>query len=178
MKLDDIHALAETLPVRHLHREDGAIYLSRYKIHGWMPTDQVVTPCSVYLHHIREADSDEAMHSHPWAWSQTTILWGGYREERGVLMPDGEIVRHPEASLFMGAGRYMTAGNVHRIASVLPDTWTLFMVGPKLSSWGFYVEGRGMVPWRERLAERGITPDHPPAEHELRSSTSGEAAAS
>jgi hypothetical protein len=84
-------------------------------------------------------------------------------------MPDGELVRDakPHHDLYMGAARHMRAGDVHRIKHVLPDTWTLFMVGPKQSSWGFYVEGRGMVPWRERLAERGIVPDHPPTPREV-----------
>ena len=128
-----------------------------------MPDAQVDVPCSVYLHNIHRADLDEALHSHPWDWSHTTILWGGYYEERGVLMPDGDLAYYPSAYLHMGAARRMRAGEVHRIKRVLPDTWTLFMVGPKRSSWGFYVEGRGMVPWRERLAESGITPDHPPS---------------
>lgn len=166
MKLQAIQELAATLPARHLHAEDGGVYLSRYKLHGWMPDNQVVVPSSVYLHHIHRADSDTAMHSHPWEWSQATALWGGYTEQRGILLPDGSLQAESERQLFVGRSFYMGAENVHRISSVQPDTWTLFMVGPKRSSWGFYVEGRGMVPWRERLAERGIVPDHPPSQLE------------
>ena len=166
MKLQAIHDLAATLPVRHLHAEDGSLYLSRYKVHGWMPDNQIDVPCSVYLHNIHQADRDEAPHSHPWAWSQTTILSGGYREQRGFLKPDGSLLWIPSQSLHEGSANEMGAESVHRIEQVFGETWTLFMVGPKRSSWGFYVEGRGMVPWRERLAERGIVPDHPPSQLE------------
>lgn len=161
MKLDDIRALAATLPVRHIVGEDGTPYLSRYSLHGWMPDNQVVTPCSVYLHHIHRADSDEALHSHPWEWSQTTVLHGGYLQTVGYLKPSGSLVVAGDVHVLAGAGWNFEPGFMHRITGVWPDTWTLFMVGPKTASWGFYVEGRGLVPWRERLAERGLTPDYP-----------------
>lgn len=166
MKLQAIRDLAATLPARHLHGEDGTLYLSRYKLHGWMPDNQVVVPSSVYLHHIHRHDLDEALHSHPWEWSQATALWGGYEEERGLIKADGSLQRLSDRSLFPGRSLLMGSDDLHRIKRVEPDTWTIFMVGPKRSSWGFYVEGRGMVPWRERLAERGIVPDHPPSQLE------------
>jgi len=165
-KLADIEALAATLPARHICREDGTRYLSRYRLHGWMPLDQTETPCSVYLHNIHLEDNDQALHSHPWAWSQTMCLWGGYIEERGLLMPDGSLVREEDRELFLGRSNFMGPNDVHRIATLRPNTWTLFFVGPKRQSWGFYVEGRGLVPWRERLAERGIVPDYAPTQLE------------
>lgn len=167
MKLQAIRELAATLPVRHLLGEDGSPYLSRYKLHGWMPDNQVEVPSSVYLHNIHRHDLDEALHSHPWEWSQATALWGGYEEERGLLKADGSLLRLRNRELFAGRSLLMNADDLHRIKSVQPDTWTIFMVGSKRSSWGFYVEGRGMVPWRERLAERGVKIDYPPTPREL-----------
>ena len=166
MKLADIQALAATLPVRHILAENGTPYLDRYKLHGWTPDARVETPCSVYLHHIHRPDLDEALHSHPWDWSQTMILVGGYEEQRGVLQPDGSLLRLPNQLLLDGQSNEMAAGDVHRIVRLVDETWTLFMAGPKASSWGFYVEGRGLVPWRQRLAERGLVPDYPLAERE------------
>ena len=50
-------------------------------------------------------------------------------------------------------------GGFHRITRVSPDTWTLFVTGPKTSTWGFRnPETREVMPWRERLQMRGITP--------------------
>ncbi len=168
-KLGDIRALAATLPVRHIMGEDGTPYLSRYVLHGWAPDRQVDAPCSVYLHHIHRADLDDAMHSHPWAWAQTMVLHGGYSQQIGYLDQAGELLPvadwHivPEAEILLdeGCSWEMAPGFIHRITGVLPDTWTLFTVGPKTSSWGFYVPGHGLVPWRERLAERGLVPDYP-----------------
>lgn len=158
MRLDDIRALAATLPVRHIIGEDKTPYLDRYRLHGWMPDNQELTPCSVYLHNIHRADLDDALHSHPWEWSQTTVLHGGYRQSVGHLRHDGILTLGGDHWLPAGAGYHHHPGFVHRISEVLPDTWTLFMVGPKTASWGFYVDGRGLVPWRERLAERGLEP--------------------
>lgn len=158
--LDDIQALAASLPVRRITAEGGALYMSRYKLHGWMPDNQGDFPCSVYLHNIHLADADDALHSHPWAWSQTTVLHGGYYQTFGHLSGADGIDRESRGEEWVCAGdaRHHPPGFVHRIHEVLPDTWTLFVVGPKAASWGFYVEGRGMVPWRVRLKERGLEP--------------------
>lgn len=166
MKLADIQALAATLPARHIFGEDGSPYLSRYKLHGWMPDDQVDVPCSVYLHHIHRHDLDPAPHSHPWDWSQTTILHGGYTEMRGIEQDKrfAELVRR---GYRIGEGYFMPGDQFHRVVMVSADTWTIFVAGPKRKSWGFLVDGRGVVPWRERLAERGVKIDYPPTEREI-----------
>jgi hypothetical protein len=44
--------------------------------------------------------------------------------------------------------------------SLYLSRYRIFVVGPKTKSWGFRVPGRGFVPWRERLAERGIKADY------------------
>ena len=41
------------------------------------------------LHHFLRPDTDFRFHNHPWKWSISFILGGGYVEER--LSPDGTI---------------------------------------------------------------------------------------
>lgn len=151
MILDQIKAWASTLPKREIIGEDGTLYLVRYRVNGWMPGDGEAQPaCNVYLHNILRHDLDDALHTHPWAWFQSTILHGGYAERRG---PDSVLVRY-----HAGDTNCIEGDTAHRIVSVLPDTWTLVVTGPKDRSWGFHVPGRGFVPWRDRLRERGLEP--------------------
>lgn len=169
-RLEDIQALAKTLPIRKIPDPQGG-YMDRYQLHGFMPFHPITTPCAVYLHNILRADEDPALHSHPWEWTCTMVLHGGYLEKRGEVVVDDQphvdslprlshqkLERLSSRALIVGTSALMTGNSVHRIASVEPDTWTLFFTGPKRSSWGFFVEGRGMVPWRERLRERGLEP--------------------
>lgn len=141
---------AERFPKRVIRNEQGDPYLTRYRIFGWMPGDQEQFPFSVYLHHIHRPDDDEALHSHPWDWAVSLVLAGGYLEE----LPGGETVERTSGSV-----RTLRHDDYHRITEVLDDTWTMFLVGRKIRSWGFWVPGRGHVPWRDRLRERGIDPD-------------------
>lgn len=143
-------ALAKSFHERVIVDENREPYLTRYCIWGWHPGLEEKFPFSVYLHRIHQPDADEALHNHPWEWAVSVVLRGGYLEE----LPTGERVPRNEGSI-----RVLRSSDYHRIAEVQPDTWTLFLVGPKVSSWGFQVPGRGHVPWRDRLRERGIDPD-------------------
>lgn len=157
-QLADIKAMAETLPKREIRFSGGELYLVRYALHGWMPDNKVVTPANVYLHHILLPDEDGAPHSHPWEWFRTTVLHGGYLQE--LVPSDPEIrkmVNHTSDTVTVGDTREMRSDNYHRISTVLPDTWTLVITGPKVASWGFMVDG-AEVPWRDRLLSRGIQP--------------------
>jgi hypothetical protein len=152
-----LHWLAARLMVREIRGEDGSLYLSRYRIFGWMPGSQRKYPFSIYLHRFHRPDLDDAPHSHPWKWAWSLILAGGYTELK--LLP-GE---------FYGQNRCLMAGSTNKLRDDTfhvvtnlhgEETWTLFIVGPKSASWGFKVPGRGFVPWRERLLERGINPSY------------------
>ena len=131
------------------------LYLRRFAIDGWMPRDPDGKLYSVYLHNIVLADEDEALHNHPWEWAESLILCGGYSEEYstevgGKKHPMGYEALHRNS---LGHTDY------HRIRAVSKGTWTLFVCGPKTASWGFDVDGVH-VPWRERLDQRGITPEY------------------
>lgn len=159
MKLADLQAFAATLAKREIVAEKGIVYLERYLIHGWSPASPKDAPpgVSLYLHHILLPDQDDphVLHNHPWRWAHSTILHGWYAEERPHKL-GGFVSR----SYPTGSSNTLEPETFHRITSVSHDCWTLFLTGPKVKSWGFDVPGRGFVPWRERLAARGITPDY------------------
>lgn len=173
-----LHWLSARLWLRRITAEDGTPYLDRYWIHGWMP-EWIWSPIKwdrfglfirdenrtwwrrprrasgstwgLYLHHFRSPDHDIAPHSHPWQWAVSLVLAGGYTEQR---LADGELVTRRVRPWTLNFLRHDTCHVVTELHG--RETWTLFLVGPKSSSWGFWVEGRGFVPWRERLAERGL----------------------
>ena len=116
--------------VRDLIQADGSLYLRR-----------IYLTRNVYLHHIAQADDDRALHNHPWEYATTRILTGGYLEQRTPRFPawraPGDVVR-------------LTRNTYHRIALVKPRTWTLFVAGPRVASWGFLVDGKH-VDWKKYL---------------------------
>lgn len=86
-------------PPRVIQDGTGEIpYLSRWYLRGrpWMadgsdpfdhfgnPKPEAIWPkgIGVYLHRFHRSDVDRELHSHPWAWSYSIILAGGYIEER------------------------------------------------------------------------------------------------
>jgi hypothetical protein len=115
------------------------MYMERY----WLVPYSWNLPFAVRVHHICTEDLDRELHDHPWAFV-SVVLRGGYREQRpwDESKPD---------HLGLNAGRYgqfidRAAGSIvlrnaycrHRITFVRPDTWTLFITGPKRHWWGFY----------------------------------------
>lgn len=159
MNLEDIKAWARTMRAREIKDERGNDYLTRYDVRGWLPGDLTRFPVNVYLHHIHQPDADPLLHSHPWEWAETHVLSGGYLQEVGHLVQEHMVSVKPRW-LHEGSTYSMDGTFFHRITRVLDDTWTLFMTGPKRSSWGFYDAARGVIPWRDRLRERGIEPQY------------------
>jgi hypothetical protein len=137
-------------------------YLSRYYILGrprmqdrsdpfdqyGNPRPEIIWPTSsfgLYLHRFHSGDSDRELHSHPWKWALSLILVGGYIEERrqrGTLRVVTREVR-PGALNFIGANDF------HRVDLREGEAWSLFLVGPRSSSWGCWNRVTGVVtPWR------------------------------
>ena len=123
--------LARVLPAREINPQ-GTPYLTRYYAAGWRPDKQIDAP-SLMLHHFHASDPDSAVHSHPWAWSVSLILVGGYRETRCV--DDGARVEH---DYLPGDTNVILARDRHRIELLDADCWTLFLAGPYLQPWEFY----------------------------------------
>ena len=157
-----IEYLASLLPSpRVIHGRDGKNpYLSRWYFlgrprmrdgsspfdeHG-NPKKNIVwsrLPFTLVLHRFHRSDDDLELHNHPWRWAVSLVLAGGYREERRdgnevirrwVLPGDLNVIRHD---------------TFHRVDLLEDDAWTLFLTGPKTSSWGLLESGHGEVPGLE-----------------------------
>lgn len=136
---------ARRTPHSHLYHDDGSLYMARF----WLLRTRWL---SVRLHHIATADLDRHFHDHPWSFV-SLVLRGGYREARPAAIDpcfiDGEteveraIVRVRNA----GSVALRRATDRHRVTGVMPETWTLVVMGPKRQWWGFYTP-RGKVHWR------------------------------
>lgn len=157
-----LNFLCRFLMVREIRGEDGSLYLSRYRIMGWMPGSTTKWPLSIYLHHFHRPDLDEAQHNHPWKWSFSLVLSGGYTETRFDSIYNDTTYSRRLRPFRLNWISHATYHNVTALHG--KQSWTLFFAGPKATSWGFYVPGRGHVEWRARLAERGIPV--PDATHE------------
>jgi hypothetical protein len=152
--------LSSFLAVRQIRSNSGSLYLERFKVFGWMPGDKRRWPFSVYLHRFHRPDNEPSgvLHTHPWRWSFSLVLSGGYTEERLTWRrsewppwPAGHgwitrRIRPFRLNIFR-------SGAAHRIDELHGECWTLFVAGPKDSSWGFLVPRRGLVPWRECLGK-------------------------
>lgn len=135
----------------------GEVYLRRWRI--------IQTPLvGLYVHRIERPDHDVALHDHPWRATRYTSFWsfivrGGYTEsfatatelecnERSMLVHTAPTVRS------------FPNGAMHRIGYVQPNTWTVVLVGRRVSSWCFYDAGLGQrVDWRAYLLNQGREPN-------------------
>jgi len=97
------------------------VYLGHWR--GWR----------AYLHRYLVADGERWLHDHP-ANGASLVLSGQYIEE--VLPALGAVSRGYCRRWF----NWIPARKFHRISSVLPNTWTLFVHGRHHKGWGF-VEG-------------------------------------
>lgn len=102
----------------------------------------------IYLHRFDSSDRDRDLHNHPWKWAIAFVLVGGYVEERRVETPvHCEVVRRVVKPFRFNLIRH---GDFHRVDLNEQDAWTLFIAGPKASSWGFLdLASNSVVPWRQ-----------------------------
>lgn len=122
-------------------RQGGELYLTRWHLwrHGF----------KVFVHRIHRPDSDRDPHNHPWPWGLSLILWGGYHELRvtrpSLLDPRsfGPDEDYPYNKWSFSAVRWFNwigPDVYHRITWVAPNTWTLFLAGPRSREWGFWTK--------------------------------------
>lgn len=142
------------------------IYLRRWYV---IPRNRFF---NIYLHQALRSDDDRALHDHPW-WNLSIVLKGGYWEIMPMyrpLYPDlaidvmlgapaapyQRIWRRPGAFIFRRptdahrlelSWRYNT--NIpHRQYPIAIPSWSLFITGPKLRTWGFWC-AKGWVEWEK-----------------------------
>lgn len=138
-----------TWPTKRVIRDQltGAPYLVRWHLckTRWF---------RLFLHRILREDHDREPHNHPWPWALSLVLRGGYAEERTTPLGDPQV--HPCISRLalathaVGGLNWIGKRVYHRITSVLPNTYTLFLTGPRTREWGFLRRGEH-VDWREYL---------------------------
>jgi hypothetical protein len=115
------------------------------------------------LHHFVGPD-DAGHHNHPFKWAFSivlSVLWGGSYTEEVLDFSDpygwagawdgSPTVRTRRVRLF----NWIPNGKYHRITELHGDVWTLFVTGPRVTSWGFWVPGRGHVHHRQYNKEQG-----------------------
>lgn len=152
-------------------REGKSVYLARFYLFGKPKTvfdsdgepkegdTEYSLPISLMLHKFHRGDNDLALHNHPWLWSYSLILAGGYREERRVLAGGREVVA--TCTFLPFTGNRILANDFHRVDLLEKDCWSLFLAGPKTQSWGFWDRDTGeYTPWRQFISRRRGGP-HP-----------------
>jgi hypothetical protein len=122
---------------------DNDPYLDRLRI--------IQTPWfGIYLHHIHRPDREGDPHDHPW-WFASLVLAGSYEEDvwpdKTVTFPTWVVRKRGRWSL-----RSLNRDMAHIITEVNGPLWTLVLVGPRMSDWGFWQEGR-CIPFHEYYAE-------------------------
>jgi hypothetical protein len=123
-------------------------YLTRHYLIGGPATEGMyeTTPgrrWGLYLHHFHRSDDAAEYHSHPWAWAIAFVLKNGYTEDRLVGKDVHTRVVRP------GTLNVIRNTTFHRVDLHRGDAWTLFLVGPRVASWGFLSRETGKyIDWR------------------------------
>lgn len=124
---------------------DGSRYLTRSVLWGadCLDNHDPDAVSHAFVHQIHMADGDRHMHNHPWAWSVAVVLSGGYTERRYQQgwTPSGMHSWEVSRTYLPGDVNILRPDDYHSIASVLPNTVTLFLAGRETHDWGFLVDG-------------------------------------
>jgi hypothetical protein len=137
--LDEV---ARHRPGRLITRNDSKDpYFYRYYL-----TEERPEAVTVLLHKFVGSDPLEEVHSHPWEWGVSLILSGGYVETRykagGFSRGAGDKVlavdlRDRELRIFQPGDINVIHGDTFHRVEITQPTWTLFVHGPRKSTWGF-----------------------------------------
>lgn len=113
-------------------------YLYRWKL---LPLNRWF---NVYLHKFMRSDDDRALHDHPW-FNASIVLNNGYFEH----YQDGTVkYQKPGSIIFRGAREAHRIELMYGRAGTELPVWTIFIIGPKLRTWGFYCP-QGWRRWTE-----------------------------
>lgn len=128
-----LRSLAACLPCRDIPLPDGTPYLRRYRL-GQLANIEC------YLHQYLGNDAERWLHNHPWRIALGIPLVGGYTEERLTSLDPyrGPITRLRRIRRFRP--NVITDADFHRILTVRPGTWTLFLGITRYKEWGFLEE--------------------------------------
>lgn len=130
MNHEQLMLITRTMPMKTI-QVNGDDYLERYFVGELNGTQE-------WLHRFLRADSERHLHSHPWD-ADSTILCGWYREE--VRRSNGE-----NHLIEWGCGdkNIITAGKIHRVFDVMPNTWTHMRVYPGREPHWYFIDEDGV----------------------------------
>ncbi len=101
---------------------------------------------NIYLHCFLRSDEDFALHDHPW-YNISIVLLERYFEHT----PRGKFLRKPGSIVFRkGTSRHRIELPI--INGGMSYCWSLFITGPRYREWGFWLEGKNFVSWRDHVA--------------------------
>lgn len=130
---------ASRRPIKTINGPNGEPYLRRYFLFH-------VFGVTAYLHHFVDSDPDRGLHDHPWRWSYSLVLVGGYLEQRF----DGFHLRKP------GRIHSIRGTTFHRvILEARRDAWTLFIHGERYKKWGFLRRQNGKLVYEPQPSSGG-----------------------
>jgi hypothetical protein len=100
-------------------------------------------PIGIYLHKFHQGDDAGELHNHPWKWAFSVVLAGGYSEER---RQGDKVIRRRVAPLSLN---FILGSTYHRVDLYERDAWTIFVVGKKVTGWGFWNRDTSLfTPWQ------------------------------
>jgi hypothetical protein len=117
--------------------KDGYAYLTRYYV---FLKDRVFG--NIFIHHFHRSDLDMGLqglgllHNHPFEFSVSFVLYGGYIEER--LQPDGSITKKVIKPFSFN---FLSKKDYHRVdlLDAKNGAWTIFITGSrKNNTWWFF----------------------------------------
>lgn len=119
---------------------------------------------NIYLHQFVRDDDDRALHDHPWV-NCSIVLRGGYTETRFSKKPRKDAPLPEYRTRWRGAGSvtFRRASTAHRVILMgspkgRQPSWSLFLTGPVMRSWGFWCPLGRWVHWRDFVSgPRGET---------------------
>ena len=125
-------------------------YMDRY----WLIPYNKFSP-AVRIHHILRSDNDRAFHDHPWPYL-TIILRGGYFEVKPMFDKSGLYIGDSRKWCGPGSVLFRRAKSWHRLEIPEGETaWTLFITGKYQQRWGFMINPRNKISYRDYEKETG-----------------------
>lgn len=120
--------------------QDRADHTSPY-LDRWYLFGNATSRWFLALHRIHKSDADAHRHTHPWPYLACQL--------RGLMYEEtAEGVYHKRRP---GYFRWRSANSLHRLVLPAGEVWSLFLGGPRRSSWGFLVNGQ-LIDHKEYLA--------------------------
>lgn len=129
-----LYRITHNLPCR-LIDVSGRPYLERYAMPACLRQLFKRFGVAVYLHRFVSGDSERNVHDHPWPWAVSLVLCGSYVEERvtALCVDDGWQAKEHHVRWI----NVLRSLDFHMITAPESETWTLFIHGPRVKSWGF-----------------------------------------